>query len=238
MKHLMPIALVAFAPIAALAQDRSDEEIKQLALEAILERPEILMEAIQLLDQREAEAQQSSIARVLEDERELLEDDPNAPVMGNPDGDAVVVEFFDYNCPYCKRVAPDVEALIEGDDEVKVVYREWPILGDGSVFAARAALAAREQDLYAPFHWALMDLAGRATEDTVIKTAEEVGLDVERLRADMEAPEIDAHIETSMRLASALGFNGTPSFVIGDALVPGLVPLERLQDLVEEARAE
>ncbi|CAM4309391.1 DsbA family protein [Palleronia rufa] len=238
MKHLMPIALVAFAPIAALAQDRSDEEIKQLALDAILERPEILMEAIQLLDQREAEAQQSSIARVLEDERELLEDDPNAPVMGNPEGDAVVVEFFDYNCPYCKRVAPDVEALIEGDDEVKVVYREWPILGEGSVFAARAALAAREQDLYAPFHWALMDLAGRATEDTVIKTAEEVGLDVERLRADMEAPEIDAHIETSMRLASALGFNGTPSFVIGDALVPGLVPLERLQDLVEEARAE
>lgn len=238
MKHLMPIALVAFAPIAAIAQDRSDDEIKQLALEAILERPEILMEAIQLLDQRETEAQQSSIARVLEDERELLEDDPNAPVMGNPDGDAVVVEFFDYNCPYCKRVAPDVEALVESDDKVKVVYREWPILGDGSVFAARAALAAREQDLYAPFHWALMDLAGRATEDTVIETAEEVGLDVAQLRADMEAPEIDAHIETSMRLASALGFNGTPSFVIGDALVPGLVPLERLQDLVEEARAE
>lgn len=236
MKQTLLVTLVALMPIMAAAQDRSDEDIKRLALEAILERPEILMEAIQLLEEREAQAQSSAAADVLNDERDLLENDANAPIMGNPEGDAVVVEFFDYNCPYCKRAAPNVEALIEGDEGVKVVYREWPILGEGSVFAARAALASREQDLYEAFHWALMDLDGRATEASVIAAAKEIGLDTDKLRADMEAPEIDEHIETSMRLASALGFNGTPSFVIGDALVPGLVPLDRMQSLVDEAR--
>ncbi|WP_456238459.1 DsbA family protein [Palleronia pelagia] len=229
---------MALTPMTAVAQDRSDEDIKRLALEAILERPEILMQAIQLLEQREAAAQRSAAADVLEQERDLLENDPNAPVLGNPDGDPVVVEFFDYNCPYCKRVAPDVKALVAGDEDLKVVYREWPILGEGSVFAARAALASREQGLYEPFHWALMELAGRANETTVMAAAEDVGLDTEKLRADMDAAEIDAHIETSMRLAQSLGFNGTPSFVIGDELVPGLVPLEQLENLVEAARQE
>ncbi|MDT0684065.1 MULTISPECIES: DsbA family protein [Roseobacteraceae] len=238
MKKLLVLALLALTPMTAVAQDRSDEDIKRLALEAILERPEILMQAIQLLDQREAAAQRSAAAKVLEQERDLLENDPNAPVLGNPDGDAVVIEFFDYNCPYCKRVAPDVKALVEHDEDLKVVYREWPILGDGSVFAARAALASREQGLYEPFHWALMELAGRADEATVMAAAEDVGLDTDKLRDDMDAAELDQHIETSMRLAQLLGFNGTPSFVIGDELVPGLVPLERLEDLVEAARQQ
>ena len=238
MKKLLVLALLALTPMTAFAQERSDEDIKRLALEAILERPEILMQAIQLLEQREAAAQRSAAAEVLEQERDLLENDPNAPVLGNPDGDAAVVEFFDYNCPYCKRVAPDVKALVNGDENLKVVYREWPILGEGSVFAARAALASREQGLYEPFHWALMELAGRANEATVMAAAENVGLDTEKLRADMDAAEIDEHIETSMRLAQSLGFNGTPSFVIGDELVPGLVPLDQLEDLVEAARQE
>ena len=165
-----------------------------------------------------------------------MENDHNAPVLGNPEGDVTVVEFFDYNCPYCRRVKPHIEALLEEDPNVRLVYREWPILGDGSVFAARAALASREQGKYEEFHWALMGMAGRAEEASVIQVAEQVGLDIAQLRRDMEAPEIDAHIAASMELSRALGFNGTPSFVIGDALVPGVIEADQMIRLAEEAR--
>ncbi|GGH18619.1 Protein-disulfide isomerase [Cribrihabitans marinus] len=232
---VMAIGL-AIAPFASIAQDLTDERIKELALQAIRENPQIIMEAVQILEAEQAAAQAQAQSEVLSDQRQLLEQDPNAPVLGNPDGDVTVVEFFDYNCPYCKRAMPEVQGLLDADDNVRLVYREWPILGDGSVFAAKAALASREQGKYEEFHWALMGMQGRAEEASVMKTAEEIGLDVERLREDMEAPEIQEHIATSMRLTQALGFSGTPSFVIGDNLVPGLVEVDQLIALVEEAR--
>lgn len=236
MKRLFLAAVIAALPSLAPADQLSEADIKKLALEAILENPEIVMEAVAILQQRDAETQEQERGQVLNQSRQDLENDPNAPVLGNPEGDAVVVEFFDYNCPYCKQAAPDVKALIAADPDVKVVYREWPILGEGSVFAARAALASRAQDLYDEFHWALMDIKGRAEEGSVLRAAEEVGLDIERLRADMEDPDVAEHIATSMRLAQSLGFNGTPSFVIGDALVPGVVPLSDLEKFVARAR--
>ena len=147
------------------------------------------------------------------------------------------MEFFDYNCPYCRRVKPHIEALLDEDPNVKLVYREWPILGDGSVFAARAALAAREQGKYEEFHWALMGMQGRAEEASVIQVAQEIGLDIAQLRRDMQAPEIDAHIAASMEMSRLLGFNGTPSFVIGDALVPGVIEADQMIRLTQEARA-
>ena len=227
---------LAIAPFASIAQDLTDERIKELALQAIRENPQIIMEAVQILEAEQVAAQSQAQAEVLNNERQLLERDPNAPVLGNPDGDVTVVEFFDYNCPYCKRAMAEVQGLLDGDDNVRLVYREWPILGDGSVFAAKAALASREQGKYEEFHWALMGMQGRAEEASVMRIAEEVGLDVERLREDMEAPEIQEHIATSMRLTQALGFSGTPSFVIGDNLVPGFVEVDQLRALVEETR--
>jgi protein-disulfide isomerase len=227
---------LAIAPFASIAQDLTDERIKELALQAIRENPQIIMEAVQILEAEQAAAQSQAQAEVLNNERQLLERDSNAPVLGNPDGDVTVVEFFDYNCPYCKRAMAEVQGLLDGDDNVRLVYREWPILGDGSVFAAKAALASREQGKYEEFHWALMGMQGRAEEASVMRIAEEVGLDVERLREDMEAPEIQEHIATSMRLTQALGFSGTPSFVIGDNLVPGFVEVDQLRALVEETR--
>ena len=232
---VMAIGL-AIAPFASIAQDLTDERIKELALQAIRENPQIIMEAVQILEAEQVAAQSQAQAEVLNNERQLLERDPNAPVLGNPDGDVTVVEFFDYNCPYCKRAMAEVQGLLDGDDNVRLVYREWPILGDGSVFAAKAALASREQGKYEEFHWALMGMQGRAEEASVMRIAEEVGLDVERLREDMEAPEIQEHIATSMRLTQALGFSGTPSFVIGDNLVPGFVEVDQLRALVEETR--
>lgn len=236
-KSILSAAVLAvFLPIAAFADDLSEDRVRELVLETIRENPEIVMEAVAILERRQADAQAEAQAQVLERERDLVERDPNAPVLGNPDGDVTIVEFFDYNCPYCRRAKPEIEALLAADPNVRLVYREWPILGEGSGFAARAALAAREQDLYEEFHWALMDMNGRAEEATVMEVAEDVGLDLVQLRRDMEAPEIEEHIATSMRLSQALGFNGTPSFVIGEALVPGLVEQEQLQALVARVR--
>ena len=152
------VAIAALLPIPALADELSESRVKELVLEAIRENPEIVMEAVAILEQRQAQAQELSQAQVLNDQRDLIENDPNAPVLGNLEGDVTVVEFFDYNCPYCRRVKPEVRALIEDDPNIRLVYREWPILGDGSVFAAKAALAARKQDKYEEFHWAMMGL--------------------------------------------------------------------------------
>ena len=239
MKRLLFAAFMANAviPSVALSDELSEDRIKELVYEAIRENPGIVMEAVAILERQQEQAAQNAAMRVLRDQRGLLENDPNATVLGNPDGDVTVVEFLDYNCAFCRRVMPEVEEMIASDPNVRVVYREWPILGDGSVFAARAALAARSQGLYEPFHVAMMRLNQPAQETSVLRVAREVGLDVDQLLIDMEAPEIDEHIRTSMELTRALGFNGTPSFVIGDELVRGYVEAEVLVDQVQTVRS-
>lgn len=237
MKLILASGLVFLLPFTAMAHGLSEERVKELVLEAIRETPEIVLEAVQIIEARQQADQVRAAAQVLSNERDALERDPNAPVLGNPDGDVTVVEFFDYNCPYCRRVKPHMEALLAADPNVRVVYREWPILGDGSVFAARAALASRNQGKYEEFHWAMMSLDGRAEEGSVLKAAEDIGLNLAKLRRDMKSPEIDQHIEASMRLSRELGFNGTPSFVIGDALAPGLIDADQMIEMVNQARA-
>ena len=194
------------------------------------------MEAAAILEAQEDARKADQSVALLSSRRDVLERDPNAPVLGNVDGDVTIVEFFDYNCPYCKRVKPEIQALMAADPDIRLVYREWPILGEGSVFAARAALAARNQGKYEEFHWAMMGLQGRAEEASILNAAVEIGLDADKLRADMDAPEINEHIQTSMELAAALGFNGTPSFVIGEALVPGFIKTVQFEGYVEGAR--
>lgn len=220
------------------AQEISDARIKALVAEALRENPELIVEALRALEARQAEAEAAAAAAVLATERNALERDANAPVFGNPDGDVTVVEFFDYNCPYCKRAMPEVDALLREDGKVRLVMREWPILGEGSAFAARAALASRQQGRYPEFHAALMELRGKIEADTVLRVAGQIGLDVERLKADMQSPEVEEHIATSMRLAGALGFNGTPSFVVGNQLIPGFVEKAQLAAVVGAAREE
>ncbi|MGY9033372.1 MAG: DsbA family protein, partial [Rhodobacterales bacterium] len=213
------LAAAMLMPTPLVAQDFTEDYIKDLALQAIRENPQIVMEAAAILEAQEDARKADQSVALMSSRRDVLERDPNAPVLGNVDGDVTIVEFFDYNCPYCKRVKPEIQALMAADPDIRLVYREWPILGEGSVFAARAALAARNQGKYEEFHWAMMGLQGRAEEASILNAAAEIGLDVDKLRADMDAPEINEHIQTSMELAAALGFNGTPSFVIGEALV-------------------
>ena len=231
---ILAAAMLMATPL--MAQDFTEDQIKDLALQAIRENPQIVMEAVAILEAQEDARKADQSVALLSSRRDVLERDPNAPVLGNVDGDVTIVEFFDYNCPYCKRVKPEIQALMAADPDIRLVYREWPILGEGSVFAARAALAARNQGKYEEFHWAMMGLQGRAEEASILNAAVEIGLDADKLRADMDAPEINEHIQTSMELAAALGFNGTPSFVIGEALVPGFIKTVQFEGYVEGAR--
>lgn len=230
---LMAVAFLGFAQMAP-AQQMTNEQVKQLALEAILENPQIIMQAVAILEQRERERAASGANTV----RLQLEQDPNSPNLGNPDGDVTVIEFFDYNCPYCRKAGQTVQELLASDANVRVIYREWPILGEDSVFASRAALAARAQGKYEEFHWALMNGEGRASEASILKLARHLGLDVEKLQADMTSPAVEAHIAQSSALARTLGFTGTPAFIVGDRTAPGMLSTDEITAMVAEARAE
>lgn len=229
---LMAVAFLGFAQMAP-AQQMTNEQVKQLALEAILENPQIIMQAVAILEQRERERAASGANTV----RLQLEQDPNSPNLGNPDGDVTVIEFFDYNCPYCRKAGQTVQELLASDANVRVIYREWPILGADSVFASRAALAARAQGKYEEFHWALMNGEGRASEASILKLARHLDLDVEKLQADMTSPAVEAHIAQSSALARTLGFTGTPAFIVGDRTAPGMLSTDEITAMVAEARA-
>ena len=212
------------------------DPFEQRVREYLLKNPEVIMEALQILQQRQRAAEAENLKRTIAERGEEILDDPAAPVGGNPAGDVTLVEFFDYNCPYCRRVAPTVTELEEADPDLRLVYKEFPILGPGSEFAARAALASRRQGKYVPFHNALMQAAGQVTEEIVMETAREVGLDTGQLSADMQDPAIDEAIARNLQLADALGITGTPSFIVGQEVVPGAVDLRTLQSLIARAR--
>ncbi|WP_299843813.1 DsbA family protein [uncultured Paracoccus sp.] len=171
-----------------------------------------------------------------EDLRQAIERDPNAPVLGNPEGNLTLTEFFDYNCPFCRQMVGVVQQLISSDPQLRVVYREWPVFGEGSDFAARASLASLRQGKYWPFHVALMAMKDRAAEASVMRIARQIGLDATKLRADMDRPEIDEHITTSFQLADHMGLMGTPTFIAGDEAVFGRMSLKEAQDLVVRGR--
>lgn len=212
------------------------QEVEQIFRDLLVKHPEILMEALEAADEKmKAEAEAHASEAVASRKRDLL-DDPASPVGGNPKGDVTVVEFFDYRCPYCKQVHPDIVKLLGEDRQVRFVYKEFPILGKDSTLASRAALAAVKQGKYEPFHNALMALKGSLAEDVVMSTASSVGLDIEKLKADMRAPEIDAALKRTYELAQALDIRGTPAFVIGGKLLPGAVDGGTLKKTVAQAR--
>lgn len=212
------------------------DPFEQRVREYLLKNPEVIMEALQLLQERQRAAEAENFKRTIAERSDEILNDPAAPVGGNSEGDVTLVEFFDYNCPYCRRVAPTVSDLEEADPDLRIVYKEFPILGPGSEFAARAALASGKQGKYVPFHNALMRADEQVTEDTVMEIARQVGLDTEQLKADMQDPEIEEAITRNLQLADALQITGTPSFVIGQQIVPGAVDLGTLQGLVARAR--
>jgi protein-disulfide isomerase len=171
-----------------------------------------------------------------EDLRRSLERDPNAPVLGNPDGDITLTEFFDYNCGFCRKMVEPMQQLISGDPKLRIVYREWPVFGEGSDFAARVSLATLRQKKYWQFHSRMMANRGRADQISAMRVAGDIGLDLDRLRADMERPEVEEHISMSFMLADHMSLSGTPSFICGDEGVFGEMTLKELQALVQRGR--
>lgn len=169
--------------------------------------------------------------------RQALERDPTAPVLGNPQGDITLTEFFDYNCAFCRKMVPTMQRLIGADPQLRVVFREWPVFGEGSDFAARAALASLEQGKYWPFHAALMGLRGKVDAASTLRVAREVGLDEARLTRDMEAARVEDHISSSFALGEHMGLMGTPSFIAGDEALFGQQSFADMQALIARARA-
>jgi protein-disulfide isomerase len=222
----------------ALFSSNQEKRLTALIEAHIAENPEIVLRAIQELRRRDAEAKEDRVRSNLAAVRAELTRDPRSPVAGNPEGDVTVVEFFDYNCPYCKAVKPALRELLAGDPGIRFVYKELPILGEASRTAAKAALAAVRQgaEHYRRIHDALLEIQGGLTDEAVYRVAGQIGLDLARLRADMEDPEIEAAIAANRELAGRLNITGTPAFVIGEAVIPGAVSLERLREAVARAR--
>lgn len=236
---IMVSGALAMVTLPVQAADLSPEmrgQIEEVVKSYLLENPEIIRDAAAALDAREEAQIAEAVAKALDASRDALERDPDSPVGGNPQGDITVVEFFDYNCGYCKRAAPELSALIEADANVRVVYKEFPILGPSSLLAAKAALAAQRQGKYVAFHEALFELP-EISEATLRDLSGRLGLDHARLVKDMEGPEIAAQITRDTELARSLNINGTPGFVIGNRIVPGAIDTQTMQQIVEVERA-
>ena len=168
--------------------------------------------------------------------REALERDRNAVVLGNPDGNVTLTEFFDYNCPFCKKLVPAMQRLIGSDPQLRVVFREWPVFGEGSDFAARAALAARDQGKYWQVHAGLMAMKDRAAEPSVMRVVRRLGLDEAKLREAMQSDPVEDHIARSFMLADHMSLIGTPTLIAGDEALFGDQSFEDLTALVARAR--
>jgi protein-disulfide isomerase len=233
---LMP----ALTPAPATAQTLSGEEraaIEDVVRNYILENPEIIVEALDILQQREEMAAAQRQRQVIAERADQVFDG-GSPFIGNPDGDVVLVEFFDYNCGYCRRAMEDIMRLVEADDGVRVVFKEFPVLGESSIAAAQVSIAVNEvaPEAYEDFHVRLMETDEPANAEIALALADEMGLPRAEIEAAMTAPVVQKTVEETYELANALGLTGTPSFVIGDEVIFGAVGYDTLVASVNEAR--
>jgi len=229
-------ALHAQAIRAAQIPSEQRQAIEGIIHDYLLNNPDVLIEALRSAEDKVNREADAKATKVLRDRASEVFDNPATPVGGNPKGNVTIVEFFDYRCPYCKQVLPALQTLLQEDHELRFVYKEFPVLGPASVTAAHAALAAQRQGKYEAFHTAMMAAKGQINEDTIYKVAGSVGLDVDRLKQDMAAPEIEQELKANLALAEALNIRGTPGFIIGKKIVPGALDLDALKDMIAEAR--
>lgn len=234
--------VAASAPTPSQAQEpgfspEQTQEIETIVRDYLIAHPEVIKEAIQALQAKEEAAKANAQASALSEHSDRLFADPLAPVAGNPIGDVTIVQFFDYKCPYCKRVTPALTELLASDKGIKLVYKEFPILGESSLVAARAALAAVAQDRYFDLHDALMAHRGDFDLATIQTIAGNLGLDSERLLADMKSDAIDSQLRDNHELAIALSIRSTPTFIIGDQIVPGALSIDDMRALIADIRS-
>jgi protein-disulfide isomerase len=238
---LFALAIVA-APPAASAQPFSEGQ--RDAIEAIIKNylvthPEVLEDAMAELNKRQAAAEEEKHQASIQKNSDAIFNSPRNVTLGNKNGDVAFVEFFDYNCGYCKRALSDLTTIMKDDPKLRVVLKEFPVLGPGSVEAAKVAVAVRMQDAgnkYFKFHQLLLGGRGQADEARALQAAKDAGFDMTRIRKDMQSDEVKAEIDENMKLAEALSLSGTPSYVVGSEVVVGAVGLDALKQKVNMAR--
>ncbi len=222
------------------AEDLSDKDQRQLEdliHDYIMQNPEVILRSIQQYRENEEQAQQDRTRQTLANLSPAIANDPATPIGGNPDGTITVIEFFDYQCGYCKRVLPAIQELVATDDRIRLVFKEFPILGEQSVVAARASLAVWNTwpEHYVAFHDSLMAHRGSLSESRIMDTAKHMGLDTTELVTAMQNDAIDIAIQDNYALAETLGINGTPAFIFGTELIPGAIDLETMRELADRA---
>jgi protein-disulfide isomerase len=242
---LAPVLALALlgAPVAASAQSFNDSQrgdIEAIVRNYLVAHPEVLEEAMNELQKRQTAAETAKHEASIAQNAETIFNSPRGVTLGNKDGDVTFVEFFDYNCGYCKRAMADMLDLMKNDSRLKVVLKEFPVLSEGSVEAAKVAVAVRMQDpsgkKYLDFHQKLLGGRGVADKARAMAAAKEAGLDTARIEKDLASPEVKATIEENMKLAEEMGLNGTPSYVIGKQIVVGAVGLDGLKEKIGVAR--
>ncbi len=241
MAILIAAAISLATPAAAPAQAQtfsSDqrEEIGSIVKEYLLAHPEVLQDVMAELEKRQQAAEAEKHRAAVVENKATLFSSPHQVVLGNPQGNVTMVEFFDYNCGFCKRALSDMLDLIKTDTNLKFVLKEFPVLGEGSVEAAHVAVAVRMQDItgkkYIDFHQKLLGGRGPADKARALAVAREVGFDMARIERDMSSDEVKKTIDENMKLADALGVSGTPSYVVGDEVVVGAVGIDALREKI------
>jgi protein-disulfide isomerase len=237
------IALALLGARVASAQSFTDTQrgdIETIVRNYLLAHPEVLEEAMAELSKRQAAADAVKHEASIASNADTIFNSPRGVMIGNKEGDVTFVEFFDYNCGYCKRAMSDMLDLMKTDSKLKVVLKEFPVLGQGSVEAAQVAVAVRMQDptgkKYLDFHQKLLGGRGQADKARALAAAKDLGLDMAKLEKDMASPEAKATIEENFKLAEDMGMNGTPSYVIGKQIVVGAVGLDGLKEKISQAR--
>ena len=240
---LIAAALSLASPAVATAQTFSADqrqEIGTIVKEYLLAHPEVLQDVMAEVEKRQATAEAEKHRTAVADNNATLFSSPHQVVLGNPHGNVTMVEFFDYNCGYCKRAMSDMLDLIKTNPNLKFVLKEFPVLGEGSVEAAHVAVAARMQDTtgkkYIEFHQKLLGGRGPADKARALAVAKDVGFDMARIEKDMSSDEVKKTIAESMKLAEVLGVNGTPSYVVGDEVIVGAVGLDALKEKLAAER--
>jgi protein-disulfide isomerase len=234
------LTLSSFGASAQTISGAQRGEIETIVREYLLKHPEVLQEAIAELEKKQAADDAQKHEAAVKDNASMIFNSPRQVTVGNAQGDVTFVEFFDYNCGYCKRAMSDMFDLLKNDGKLKIVLKEFPVLGPGSVEAARVAVAARMQDKtgkkYLEFHQKLLGGRGQADKARALAVAKDVGFDMARLEKDMASDEVKQTLEENFKLAEKLGLNGTPSYVIGNNVVVGAVGIDALKEKISTAR--
>lgn len=234
------LLVVGLAPAARAAEfnEGQRKEIEAIIKDYLLANPEVLKEMSQLLEQKEKLAEDEMRKGALAANADQIFRDGADFVYGDPKAKVTMVEFFDYNCGWCKKGFPEVMSLLEADKDVRFVLKEFPIFGEDSEYAARAAIAAKKQGKYWQLHLAMFQHEGKIAKDSVDEIAAGLGLDMEQLKKDMDDPATADILARNRTLAQALAINGTPAFIIDDRLVPGYLPRAELASAIDDVRAK